>query len=105
VGEAAKVVVLSVTEGDDKPLKYPAIFFRADLLVLSKTDLLPYVPFDLATAKENAHRIHPEIEIVEVSSMSQSGLDLWRRWLDERRQTTRTASAASAGRDRGTGSS
>jgi hydrogenase nickel incorporation protein HypB len=93
LGEAAKIVVLSVTEGDDKPLKYPAIFFRADLLVLSKTDLLPYVPFDLATAKENALRIHPGIEIVEVTSMTPPGLEPWRRWLDDRRRTARAAPA------------
>jgi hydrogenase nickel incorporation protein HypB len=99
LGEAAKIVVLSVTEGDDKPLKYPAIFFRADLLVLSKTDLLPYVPFDLEAAKKNALRIHPGIEIIEVSSMAQSGLDTWRRWLEERRRALRVA-PATAGRHR-----
>jgi hydrogenase nickel incorporation protein HypB len=56
LGEAAKIVLLSVTEGEDKPLKYPSIFFKSDLLILTKTDLLPYVPFDIETAVENARR-------------------------------------------------
>jgi hydrogenase nickel incorporation protein HypB len=94
LGEAAKVVVLSVAEGDDKPLKYPAIFFRAELLVLSKTDLLPHVPFNLASACENALRVHPGIEILEVSSLSGAGLESWREWLETRRRATRAATAA-----------
>jgi len=59
LGEAAKVVVLSVTEGEDKPLKYPAMFFRSELLILNKVDLLPHVPFDLRQARANAQRVHP----------------------------------------------
>jgi hydrogenase nickel incorporation protein HypB len=86
LGEAAKVVVLSVAEGDDKPLKYPAMFFRAGLLILSKLDLLPYVPFDLAAARENARRIHPEIEILELSSTTGAGLEAWQAWLRDRRR-------------------
>jgi len=85
LGEAAKVVVLSVAEGDDKPLKYPAMFFRADLLILSKIDLLPYVPFDLGAARENARRVHPEIEILELSSTTGAGFDRWLAWLEARR--------------------
>ena len=54
LGEAAKIVILSVTEGEDKPLKYPSIFFKSELLVVNKVDLLPYVPFDIAAAEENA---------------------------------------------------
>jgi hydrogenase nickel incorporation protein HypB len=94
LGEAAKVVVLSVTEGDDKPLKYPAIFFRAELLVLSKTDLLPHVPFNVASACENALRVHPGIEILEVSSLTGAGLESWREWLETRRRAARAATAA-----------
>jgi hydrogenase nickel incorporation protein HypB len=96
LGEAAKVVVLSVTEGDDKPLKYPAMFFRAELLVLSKTDLLPHVPFDVASARENALRVHPEMEILEVSALTGAGLEGWRRWLETRRRAVRAATPASA---------
>ena len=84
LGEEAKIVLLSVTEGDDKPLKYPSIFHRASLMVLTKIDLLPYVPFDAALAKENARRVHPGLEIVEVSATTGAGLDQWRAWLESR---------------------
>jgi hydrogenase nickel incorporation protein HypB len=84
LGEDAKVVILSVAEGDDKPLKYPGIFHRAELMVLSKIDLLPYVPFDIAAARDNARKVNPAIEIVEVSSTTGAGLDSWRAWLDRR---------------------
>jgi len=82
LGEDARAVLLSVTEGDDKPLKYPATFHHADVLVLNKIDLLPYVPFDAAKACENARRVQPEIEIVELSCTSGEGLDRWHAWLD-----------------------
>jgi hydrogenase nickel incorporation protein HypB len=86
LGEAAKVVVLSVTEGEDKPLKYPSIFFKSDLLVLSKTDLLPYVPFDVNTASENARKVHPKMEIVQVSCLAGGSLQEWMTWLEARRR-------------------
>jgi hydrogenase nickel incorporation protein HypB len=86
LGEAAKVVVLSVTEGEEKPLKYPSMFFKSELLVLNKTDLLKYVPFDMNAAKENARKIHPEIEIIEVSSLTRDGMNGWFDWLNRRRQ-------------------
>jgi hydrogenase nickel incorporation protein HypB len=82
LGEDARAVLLSVTEGEDKPLKYPATFHHADLMVLNKIDLLPYVPFQAAVACENARRVQPEIEIVEVSCTSGQGLDRWRAWLE-----------------------
>lgn len=87
LGESAKIVLLSVTEGEDKPLKYPSIFFKSELLVLTKTDLLPYVPFNANEALENARRVHPEIEVVKVSCLAGSGLDEWLRWLERRRHT------------------
>jgi len=87
LGEAAKIVLLSVTEGEDKPLKYPSIFFKSELMVLTKTDLLPYVPFDAATAVENARRVHPDMEVVIVSCQTGHGLDDWFKWLERRRQT------------------
>jgi hydrogenase nickel incorporation protein HypB len=65
LGEDAKVVVLSVAEGEDKPLKYPGIFRKAELMILTKVDLLPYVPFKLDLAKEYARRVNPRIEIIE----------------------------------------
>ena len=82
LGEDARAVLLSVTEGEDKPLKYPATFHHADVMVLNKIDLLPYVPFQAALACENARRVQPEIEIVEVSCTSGQGLDGWRAWLE-----------------------
>src|SRR5450432_319101 len=87
LGEAAKIVLLSVTEGEDKPLKYPSIFFKSELLVITKCDLLPYVPFDIAAAEENARRVHPEIEIVRVSCTSGGGFQEWLAWLEQRKRT------------------
>lgn len=94
LGEAAKIVVLSVAEGDDKPLKYPAIFFRAELLILSKTDLLPHVPFDMAAARDNSRRVHPEIEVLELSATSGAGMETWLDWLEARRHPTPAAAPA-----------
>jgi hydrogenase nickel incorporation protein HypB len=86
LGEAAKIVVLSVPEGEDKPLKYPSIFFKSALLVLNKIDLLPYVRFSIQEARENARKVHPGIEVIEVSCTTGEGLDVWRQWLDARRK-------------------
>lgn len=91
LGEAAKVVVLSVTEGDDKPLKYPGIFHRAELCVLNKTDLLPYVKFDAKQARDNARKVHPEIQWLEVSCTTGAGVEDWLRWLEARRARQREA--------------
>ena len=85
LGEEARAVLLSVTEGEDKPLKYPATFHHADVMVLNKIDLLPYVPFDAAQACANARSIQPDIEILEVSCTSGAGLDRWRAWIEEHR--------------------
>lgn len=87
LGEECKVVLLSVTEGDDKPLKYPSAFFRSRLMVLTKVDLLPYVPFDITKARENARAIHPEIEMLETSCTTGQGLNEWLAWIE--RQLTR----------------
>src|SRR5208283_2214123 len=84
LGEDAKIVLLSTSEGEDKPLKYPSIFFKSELMVLTKIDLLPYVPFSADLAKENARRVHPGIEILELSSTTGEGLDRWMEWLQER---------------------
>jgi hydrogenase nickel incorporation protein HypB len=81
LGEEDKVVILSTTEGEDKPLKYPGTFFRASTLVLNKIDLLPFVPFDIQAARENARKINPQIRIFEVSCTTGEGLDQWCLWL------------------------
>ena len=94
LGEEAKIVLLSVTEGEDKPLKYPSIFFKSELAVLTKTDLLPYVPFNIDLAEENARRVHPGIEILRVSNTSGDGLDQWLAWLEQRRQKMNTLHTA-----------
>ncbi|GAA0684991.1 hypothetical protein GCM10009104_08100 [Marinobacterium maritimum] len=86
LGEAAKVVVLSVTEGDDKPLKYPDMFHAARLMILNKTDLLPYVDFDVETCIEYARRINPEIEVVQLSARTGEGMDSWLDWLGRHRR-------------------
>jgi hydrogenase nickel incorporation protein HypB len=86
LGEDAKIVLLSTTEGEDKPLKYPSIFFKSELMILTKIDLLPYVPFKAETAKENARRVHPQMEILDVSSTTGEGLDAWMNWLDARQR-------------------
>ncbi len=82
LGEEARAVLLSVTEGEDKPLKYPATFHHADLMVLNKVDLLPYVPFQADLACENARRVQPDIEILKVSCTTGEGLDQWCAWLN-----------------------
>ena len=87
LGEAAKIVLLSVTEGEDKPLKYPSIFFKSELMVLTKTDLLPYVPFDADLAVANARRVHPDMEVVKVACLQGNGLNEWMKWLEQRRET------------------
>ncbi len=85
LGEAAKIVMLSVAEGEDKPLKYPAIFFKSALMLLNKIDLLPHVPFDIAKARANAVHVHPQIEMIEISCTTGEGVDLWCKWLNDRR--------------------
>jgi hydrogenase nickel incorporation protein HypB len=82
LGEHAKIVILSVTEGEDKPLKYPSIFFKSELMILSKTDLLPYVPFDVELAKSNARSVHPGIQIIDVSSSTGEGMQSWMEWIE-----------------------
>jgi hydrogenase nickel incorporation protein HypB len=92
LGEAAKIVLLSVTEGEDKPLKYPGIFHRASLMILTKTDLLPHVDFKPELALENARKIHPEIDYIALSSRTGEGFEKWLRWLDAlQRKSQQTA--------------
>src|ERR1019366_8223500 len=86
LGEDAKIVLLSTSEGEDKPLKYPSIFFKSELMLLTKIDLLPYVPFNADVARENARRVHPQMEIIDVSSTTGEGLDRWMEWLRARQE-------------------
>lgn len=81
LGEAHKVVILSVTEGEDKPLKYPDMFRAADLMLLNKCDLLPYLDFDAELAISYAHRINPALQVIRLSAASGEGVALWLDWI------------------------
>ena len=81
LGEKARVVIFSVTEGEDKPLKYPHMFSRADVLLLSKTDLLPHLRVNLQLMLDNALRVNPHLKIFPVSAYTGDGLDTWYGWL------------------------
>jgi hydrogenase nickel incorporation protein HypB len=81
LGEAAKVVILSVTEGEDKPLKYPDMFAAAQLMLVNKVDLLPYLSFDVARCIEHARRVNPGIDVLQVSATTGQGMGDWVNWL------------------------
>ncbi len=83
LGERARVVIMSVTEGADKPLKYPHMFRTADLVLLNKVDLLPYVDFDVAACVAAARRARPGVAVLEVSATRGEGLAGWYSWLRE----------------------
>lgn len=86
LGEAHKVVILSVTEGEDKPLKYPDMFHAADLLLLNKIDLLPYLQFDVEKCIEYAQRVHPGIRVLQVSATTGEGMETWYQWIKATQQ-------------------
>jgi len=81
LGEHIKVVVTSITEGDDKPLKYPSVFRNSSVLIINKTDLLPHVNSSLAKLKKNALSINPSLKIFETSCVTDDGIDKWCKWL------------------------
>ncbi|WP_192243898.1 hydrogenase nickel incorporation protein HypB [Mesorhizobium silamurunense] len=81
LGEAHKVVVLSVTEGEDKPLKYPDMFAAADLMLLNKTDLLPHLDFDVEACIANARKVNPRIKVLRVSARTGEGMSDWTAWI------------------------
>jgi hydrogenase nickel incorporation protein HypB len=81
LGEEAKVAILSVTEGEDKPLKYPDMFAAAQLMILNKIDLLPHLSFDVARCKDYARRVNPGITILELSATTGEGMQAWLDWL------------------------
>ncbi len=86
LGEAHKVAILSVTEGEDKPLKYPDMFHAADLMLLNKIDLLPYLDFDVEKCIDYARRINPKIQVLQVSATSGEGMARWYQWIRTARQ-------------------
>jgi hydrogenase nickel incorporation protein HypB len=91
LGERAKVVILSVTEGEDKPLKYPHMFRAAEVMVLNKIDLLPHVDFDVDAAIANARAVNPDIAVLRLSARTGEGLEAWYGWLREQRSATGAA--------------
>ena len=96
LGEAHKVAILSVTEGEDKPLKYPDMFRVADLVLVNKVDLLPYLDFDVDLCEANARRVNPSVEVLRVSARSGEGFDDWLAWI-ERHAAARRPPAGDAG--------
>lgn len=98
LGEDAKVVILSVTEGDDKPLKYPDMFAAAGLMILSKIDLLPHVDFDADKAVERALRINPDLEVLQLSARTGEAMGTWLDWI-RGRASGKNCEAASTDRD------
>ncbi|MFN6541520.1 MAG: hydrogenase nickel incorporation protein HypB [Nostoc sp. EkiNYC01] len=81
VGEHAKVALLSITEGEDKPLKYPIMFQEADCLLITKTDLAPYLDIDISRIEANVRQMNPNVEIIAVSTKTGEGLELWFNWV------------------------
>jgi hydrogenase nickel incorporation protein HypB len=93
LGEAHKVVVLSATEGEDKPLKYPDMFRRASLMLLNKIDLLPHLDFDLGQCVDNAHRTNQGLAVIGVSAATGEGMSEWFSWLERGMERTRRRAA------------
>ena len=92
IGEDARAVVLSVTEGEDKPLKYPLMFRECDVAVLNKIDLLPHLDYDIMLAEGNIHKVHPEMPIWRVSARTEEGMAPWLGWIQEQVRRKLTAS-------------
>jgi hydrogenase nickel incorporation protein HypB len=84
LGEKERVVIISVTEGDDKPIKYPDMFHTSTLCIINKTDLLPYVPFSMDKCREYARQVNPNLQFIEVSCTNGEGLPAWYQWLKEK---------------------
>jgi hydrogenase nickel incorporation protein HypB len=91
LGEQERVVIMSVTEGEDKPLKYPDMFHTSTLCIINKTDLLPYVSFDMDKAKSYALQVNPDLQILEVSCTTGKGLSEWFAWIQQKMQVPQTS--------------
>lgn len=93
LGEDYRVTLIASTEGDDKPKKYPKMFLTSELMVVSKADLLPYLPFSVAAVTQDARDINPELEVISLSSTSGEGIDEWCAWLSKRVEEKKAAAA------------
>lgn len=96
LGEAHKVAILSITEGEDKPIKYPDMFHAADLLLLNKIDLLPHLDFNLEQCIEYARRVNPGIKVIQISATTGEGMDSWLQWIRATRQISMIDYSSSA---------
>ncbi len=83
LGESKRVVIISTTEGDDKPIKYPDMFHSSDICIINKIDLLPYLDIDLEELKANALKVNPNLEFFEISATKGKGLEVWYKWLKD----------------------
>jgi len=97
LGEAHKVAVLSVTEGEDKPIKYPDMFHAADLMILNKIDLLPYLDFDVEQCVSYARQVNPRIKILQLSAKTGAGMDAWLQWIKAGRTLALVGQPSTAG--------
>lgn len=91
LGEDLRVTVVAVTEGDDKPKKYPRMFLTSELMLVSKADLLPYVPFSIEAVAQDARDINPELEVITISSLKGDGMDQWCSWLENKVKAKKAA--------------
>ncbi len=100
LGQSRNVVALAVTEGEDKPLKYPVMFLKADLVLITKTDLLPHLDVDLGTIRDNLARVMPEPRVIAMSARLGEGVAEWGAWLEQQKRQVRASGAdAHAGHD------
>ncbi|MEA5474185.1 hydrogenase nickel incorporation protein HypB [Synechococcus sp. CCY9201] len=95
VGEHRKVALLSVTEGDDKPLKYPVMFREADCVLITKVDLLPYLPVDVERIEAHIHQVNPRADVFQLSAISGIGFAAWHDWLQRQRDATTSSTTLS----------
>jgi len=84
LGEDYRITLMATTEGDDKPKKYPKMFLTSDLMLVSKADLLPYLPFSVDAVVKDAREINHEVEVIQISSLSEEGIDTWCDWILEK---------------------
>ncbi|MAO07261.1 MAG: hydrogenase accessory protein HypB, partial [Alteromonas sp.] len=84
LGEDYRVTLMATTEGDDKPKKYPRMFLTSDMMLVSKADLLPYLPFSVEAVTKDAREVNHELEVIQISSLTEEGIDAWCNWLIEK---------------------
>jgi len=85
LGESKRVVIISTTEGEDKPIKYPDMFHTSDLCIINKIDLLPYLNIDMEKLKQYALKVNPKLQFIELAATTGEGMEAWYQWLRENR--------------------